>query len=185
MEMKKYYYNSDIQVGFNIESEWNKIVWTSLNFAKPQELRDEAGIYRVQLLRFDLREGPMPTHFVGSHELFADLTQDTYLSVGKTTNLQRRLLREHFGSDHSGNRLGRHLATLFPTYGVAGKYTPKRKNAREQKYFYIDKNGVQSLIGEGKIRIDFFYEDIWWKRDLFETYGKAHYKCLFDLGVEH
>ena len=180
----KNYYNSDIQEKFNLESEWNAKKWINLDFTKLQDLRNEAGIYRVQL-KIDLRKEPIRTHFVGNHEVFADLSQDTYLSVGKTMNLQKRLLSQHFSSNLSGNRLGRHLATLFPDYGTTGKYTPKRKNAKEQEYFYIDKNGIQTLIEEEKIRIDFFYEDIWWKRDLFETYGKAHYKCLFDLGVEH
>lgn len=175
---------SDIQAGFNLESEWDAKEWIILDFTNLNGLCDKAGIYRVQL-KIDLSKEPLHTHFVGNHELVADLSQDTYLSVGKTTNLQKRLLKQHFSSNHSGNRLGRHLATLFPTYKTTGKYTPKRKNAKEQDYSYINKDGIQKLIKENKIRIDFFYEEIWWKRDLFETYGKTHYKCLFDLGVEH
>ncbi|MBQ9336110.1 MAG: hypothetical protein IJS14_02280 [Lentisphaeria bacterium] len=181
MKMCKY---SEIK-NFEVADEWEKKEkekkWIVLNWEDPSLPEQKAGIYRVQLVQ-KIETKTIPIHPVGQQKIIADLTEGTYLSVGKSSNLHQRLLFQHFSKNHCGNRLGRHLANLFLEY----KYiNPEYINKDSKVTPYIDKDGIRSLIAKKIICIDFFYEAEWWKRDLYETYGKVHHKCLFDLGIEH
>ncbi len=151
------------------EGEWKELHADFSNLPKA------AGVYRVKLLNL---KGKDAVFHCGKDEItMLAGTANVYLSVGKTTNLKNRLGSQHFSSNHCGNRLGRHLATLFPDF--AGD------NKDSHSVNFVTKERCGSLIEGGFISIEFLEEDVWWKRDLLESYGKATYKCLFDLGIEH
>ena len=159
----------DIADVWSTPGEW-KVLQPDFENINPQE-----GVYRIILLT---QTENTPPFGVGKEKITMNLEPNTCLSVGKSRNLRKRLLNQHFSANHSGNRLGRHLAVLFPEYA-------KKTDSKQKKY--VDKDGCKSLISnpKPKIRIEFLYVSEWWKRDLLESYGKALHKCIFDLGIEH
>ena len=153
---------------FDVATVWGKLNWTLLqrreNHFLWKELDGKPGLYRVRLLkRVDVKH----SFSIGEQEITVSaLEKDAILSIGKTKNLKQRLSRQHFSGNISGNRLGRHLAKIY-----------------DNKADYLSLTDIFKLNEE--LVIEYVIEWSWWKRDLLESYGKVHHKCLFDLGVKH
>ena len=161
-------YKEEIVDDFNVADVWEGLVWSPLprneKHFEWEKLDEQPGLYRARLLeRVEFNQ----VFHIGEQEIsISALEENAILSIGKTKDLKQRLSKQHFSGNSSGNRLGRHLAKIFPDNGKGHL-------------------SLTDIFNLDKVAIEYVIEECWWKRDLLESYGKVHHKCLFDLGVEH
>lgn len=89
------------------------------------------------------------------------------LSIGKTKKLKTRLT-QHFGKYKIASRLKNRCIQFF-------------KNDVNDDISKISLDNLENY----NMYIEYVIVKEWWKRDLFEAYGKAIHCCLFDLEIEH
>jgi hypothetical protein len=91
------------------------------------------------------------------------LTPPVCLSVGRTTNLRKRI-RQHFGNNKNSNRLFQRLRQIVPL-------------------IWTDKDILASAVEN--LKVEWVEVPNWIERCLLESYGKAIECPIFDLDAEH
>lgn len=106
------------------------------------------------------------------------------LSIGKTKKLKTRLT-QHFGKYKIASRLKNRCIQFFKN--DVNDDISKITLDNLENYNVNDDISKISLdnLENYNMYIEYVIVKEWWKRDLFEAYGKAIHCCLFDLEIEH
>lgn|GEM_PF-4491404 len=168
----------DARLSINVQKKWNAIRWNSITIwpgVKFSGAVSQPGLYRVRLKKSSnlvispwqvkackKLKSEIPVGMTGLPIYFTGLSAQNWLSIGKTTDINKRLC-QHLGTNPNNNRLFRCFKQLLE---------PKKDDF------------VREFIREHVV-IEYVVETDWIKRDLLESYGKAILKPLFDIKAEH
>lgn len=153
-------------LAYDVAQNWKALKWEKVKRKNSKTVLppDKPGVYRLIL-----RKGKN-IHFdtlvcgksdAGLYCQNSVLENDLVLSIGKTKKLRSRL-GQHFSNNKKSNRLKKRCEQFFGLQDVS-----------------LDN------LAENNMYLEYVVIDDWWKRDLLESYGKAFFRCLFDLEIEH